>query len=647
MDELTKKVIADRLSGLSGDEAVLRLLALCLGRVYLNMHRRGNHDYLAPDREKHIADWLAAAVLSRERWLSVTDERGRAKKLMKFGTAAAIVAEADKAMIKFAQRSRAVRLAEGDEALELELADGWYAVKLLTPAALDRESGQMQHCIGQGGYDRALAKGTSTFLSLRDPVGKAHATLEIVRDGNRLAQLQGKQNRTPEQRYIRLLAPLFRKRELRFSQIGHSDRLLFDADYNVHDVTRLPDGLTFDGDVTLSNVNGIDFPENLRVNGNLYLSGCHDMRLPSCLEVGEHLTIRNARRVRKGGTIKVAGTVYLDGSEVPELADRLVADCLRVTGCDPMRLPGKLELARDLAIRKTDVRDIAITALLGALDIEYSDVGELPEGLSVGSLRLKETDIRKLPENLTVLNNVTLIAGSITTLPAGMTDIDGTLDISGSRIERLPAGMRIRGSLVATNSSLTELPAGLEVERNLRVAGTRITALPAGLAVNETLDISGTGIEALPDGLRVGGSLRADNTERLATIGRDVRIGGRASFDRSAVPAIPSDFRCGGSLSLAFTAHLASLPEGMAIDGSLSVTGSALETMPDEIDVGGDLFMQTTAISDLGPGVSILGNLHTEGSGMEGHCGRAFVRGDIHGSREDGHGQVAAVAGRR
>jgi len=52
----------------------------------------------------HIADWLKAATVNRQPWLGHVDERDRPRKLMKFGSVEAIVNEADKAMLKAAQR---------------------------------------------------------------------------------------------------------------------------------------------------------------------------------------------------------------------------------------------------------------------------------------------------------------------------------------------------------------------------------------------------------------------------------------------------------------------------------------------------------------------------------------------------------------
>ena len=166
---------------LTDDPKILRLLELSLGRVLDNAAARGEFatGLVNPQQAAHIRDWLAAATANDEQWLKTTDHEGRPRKLLKFGSVEAITAEADKAMRKFAQKNRAVILEEGSEELYAELEDGHYVVRLLTPEALDRESGEMRHCIGQGAYDNRVGTEHYDYLSLRDRFGKARLTIEL------------------------------------------------------------------------------------------------------------------------------------------------------------------------------------------------------------------------------------------------------------------------------------------------------------------------------------------------------------------------------------------------------------------------------------------------------------------------------------
>lgn len=178
-DQTTITLVAEKLAPFHGaDERLGTLLALCVGRLMLKA-ARGGQDWSGISRDddiRHVADWLKAAVVNDAGWLRNVDEHGRPRKLLKFGTMESLLKEADKAMRIEAQKLRG-KLGDGDEVLYAELSDGLHLVRLLTPAALDRESGEMQHCIGNGGYDDLVEDGDHLFLSLRDRHGKAHATL--------------------------------------------------------------------------------------------------------------------------------------------------------------------------------------------------------------------------------------------------------------------------------------------------------------------------------------------------------------------------------------------------------------------------------------------------------------------------------------
>jgi hypothetical protein len=100
---------------------------------------------------RHVADWISAAVINDEPWLKDIDGEGRTKKLLKIGSLAQAEAEADKAMRRFAFKAAAAPHVDGEgEESIMTFADGGRVVRLLTPAALDRESAMMGHCVGQG-----------------------------------------------------------------------------------------------------------------------------------------------------------------------------------------------------------------------------------------------------------------------------------------------------------------------------------------------------------------------------------------------------------------------------------------------------------------------------------------------------------------
>ncbi|MBY3432846.1 hypothetical protein HFN89_01480 [Rhizobium laguerreae] len=235
------KVLAD------GNEALERLMNLSVTRVYMRETDDENGEllyWLNSAEIYHIRDWLRASLVNDVAWLQRLDDLGRPKKIMKCGTLAALVREANKDMRKQASKAAGTKLVAGDEVIEYECADGWTVVRLLTTAALDLESGLMGHCIGNGAYDEGLANPDTRFLSLRDRRGKPHATMEIV--GDKLIQLQGKQNKRPLYRYVSLLIPYFNVKRIRCTDAGA--RLVTDIERRTWSLDDLPVSLHIESD---------------------------------------------------------------------------------------------------------------------------------------------------------------------------------------------------------------------------------------------------------------------------------------------------------------------------------------------------------------------------------------------------------------
>lgn len=323
-DQTAITLVAEKLAPFHGaDERLGTLLALCVGRLMLNV-TRGGLDWSSIYRDDdvgHVADWLKAAVVNDADWLGNVDEHGRPRKLLKFGTMESLLKEVDKAMRIEAQKLRGVKLSDGDELLYAELSDGLYLVRLLTPAALDHESGEMQHCIGNGGYDDLVDDGDHLFLSLRDRHGKAHATLEI--EDGAVIQLQGKQNKLPVQKYIDALVPFMRANRF---EVNFPARLLgyvVDVNANWYSLDDLPGGLRVSGDLDVS-VTGITaLPEGLRVGGSLYIGKTGITTLPEGLTVGRHLYSSHTRLTELRRGLRVGGSLFVSHTGLTALPDDL------------------------------------------------------------------------------------------------------------------------------------------------------------------------------------------------------------------------------------------------------------------------------------------------------------------------------------
>lgn len=426
--DMLRLSIAEEISKLDKSERINELLACSFGRVLVNEFKRGdlNADHYGAYivlRLEHIADWIEAAVANDEPWLSNVDEQGRPKKLLKFSNGMQIVREANRDMMRFAQKNKDVALSHGDEELVKQFDNGYYLVRLLTPRALDRESGQMQHCIGQGAYDQKLEDGEYEYLSLRDPTGKPHVTIEMAVDSQTCArdlkQFQGKQNQPPISKYNDILVPFLREAKVTISEASPSLPYITDDHGIWHNVYDLPDELEIKSlkfidyeiyengappddenpitlpkrligtqtldiggaclsgvieshpenmNITLAHVQFMDEQKVLRTNGQVYLFATSFSKPPEQIE-GSRITIKAAESDGWPLEMKSNGTVEASG-DLPDFAVSI--DCLNFK----LR-PG---------LRPNDVvHDIKVH---GILDVTMNHNYPVPRGVKTKDIRI-------------------------------------------------------------------------------------------------------------------------------------------------------------------------------------------------------------------------------------------------------------------
>jgi len=432
---------------------VSRLLMLSVGRVWYNAVK-ANPELLptvnllsTEDRDihamqsnqlvsgylsniPHIADWLRAAVVNGDAWLKRVDEKNRPKKLMKFGSLDQIMAEADKAMLKAAQKGRDIQLDESQEKLIRPLSDGYTLVELLSPEALDRESASMQHCIGNGGYDFKVGEDAFRYISLRDSSNKPHATMELERDENgewEIAQFQGKQNQPPVQKYCDVLVPYFKEENFRLSR-SVKKRLpyMIDTDGNWHGRETLPRTMICDEFTTSSdeyvNVRKeeiesiINMPDHLTVLKKFGISFKKLTNFPSVIEMnskaagGKDASLwgcdfrKFPKEVKIVGNLKIIHGIF---NAVPE--------CITATGDIDISLisatdfPKSLKAEGSINLNRLPFKELNCSISAGnSLSIYDSDVEKLPENLTVVELSLKKTKITSLPDSIQVQKAITL-----------------------------------------------------------------------------------------------------------------------------------------------------------------------------------------------------------------------------------------------
>lgn len=612
--------IADYIDGLTNDTQVRLLLTYCIGRLMLKNVKQGKalfHGTGTILEAIHITDWLSAAVINNASWLQNTDEHGRPKKLLKFSNFAQVLQEANKAMLIEAHKSASIRLNEGDEALVAQLEEGFYVVRLQTPEALDKESGQMQHCIGHGAYDRDLAEGRSAFLSLRDQFGKAHATLEVNKESRRIIQLQGKQNAFPNARYIRLLLPFMKDMRLQTSDIEFSGSMIIDNDYVLHDLFHLPDHSVIKGDVNIEGVAGVKFPENLHIIGSLDIVECFDVQMPKNLVVTENIEIRFTDRISAADSIVAGGKLDArDCTGWPHVASKLEVDDLFMKDCDVISLPEEFSVKKDVIIQGCPIPSIGnLKRFEGNLCLVKTNVTELPTGLYVGkTLDISDSMINRLPEGLSGCDSITLTRSAVTELPDNLTLIN--LDISHTVIEQLPQGLEVLNCLIANDTIFKRWPASTKVGTYLGLARSKVAELPDGMTLDGFLDISNSQLKRLPSNLTVK-SLIA-HSPYLRRIGKNLTVCGDADFRGSGIRAVPSDATFHGNVILADCDHLRDVGPNKFPE-NLNLQRSGMTTLPDGLEVGRDLVVSHSALERLPRVIAIGGNLYSKGLDLEVH----------------------------
>jgi hypothetical protein len=299
-------------------------------------------------------------------------------------------------------------------------------------------------------------------------------------------------------------------------------------------------------------------PDNLSVQGNLYLAGCTSLQsLPDNLSVQGDLDLSGCTSLQSlPDNLSVQGKLYLTGcTSLQSLPDNLsVQGKLYLTGCTGLTsLPDNLSFQGNLYLR------------------DCTSLESLPDNLSVqGYLDLSGcTSLESLPENLSV---------------------KGDLDLSGcTSLQSLPDNLSVKGDLDLSGcTSLQSLPDNLSVQGKLYLAGcTRLTTLPDTLSVQGNLDLSGcTTLESLPDNLSVQGSLVLTGCTSLQSL--------------------PENLSVQGDLYPIGCTSLQSLPENLSVQGDLNLRNcTGLTSLPSAITQWGPRGNRETRIIDLtGTGLS-------------------------------------------
>nr|WP_250807874.1 PcfJ domain-containing protein [Neorhizobium tomejilense] len=433
-----------------GGDDVLKLAVIGIGNVLYRHHRRGGdwRDMLSSHEAdfQHVIDWIAAAVADKDEWLAKTDDKGRPLKLAKMHSLEQLKAEADKAFGKKLQKIGSTVLLPDDEALEMELADGYRVVRMLSPAALDRESGMMQHCVGLGSYDGHLRDNRRALYSLRDTFNKPHATMEVDVRERVLLQLRGKQNAMPTMRYLRMLGPFVRTMDFDRGELANRG-FVVDSDGIVLHVSDIPDGTSF--------------ATSLRFGG---LDDDDEVRVPSAIFVEGNLTLSHQ---------------VVDLLQRPATITGDVAACgMQIDGFHPDFVFG------------------------GSLNLEGSKVNAFPSLHIKGDLNLKETAGVRLQPGTVIEGSLNILLSDIRELPADLV-VKGDILASRSALESIPEGLVIGGSLFLSGAkAITEISDGVRIGGNVLLRDSSVQAIGRKVSVGGMISLdsaNAVGLRVEPD----------------------------------------------------------------------------------------------------------------------------------------------------
>lgn len=555
LDELMKTCDGDQCER----DEVRKYLDLSYGRVLRNSLDAKNdedqcfedknifhsivRDTITKDRKRqkvrHVIDWIVASVRNKEAWLKNVDDLGRPKKLLKFSTLEDIVKEADKAMLKASQKLRGVRIIDGDEQLEMELEDGCYVVRLLTPAALDRESGFMQHCIGQGGYDSRLEDDNYRYWSLRDPFGKPHVTIEARKedhsDAMKAKQISGKQNAFPVEKYALMLGPFFARHKVDISLYeGRYGFNILGADGTFLDKRNLPTGFVTAGGLNIENNVGsnsaendkidVCFPTALHVRGDLTIHNCNLQNLPCDITIDGNMVVVGSDNIHIPKSITIRGNLSIIKSENVCIEDGVeIGGDFMLAGITSMKsLPAEMKIGGGLYLDSTPFENIPLgVEFLGALHVMDTPITNLPKDrISYESLSVRNTKITEFPAKLEIRREFsiecmkdTLIRGPREIVQTGdyidvrymavkvdVVPLMPNLQLVDAEIEELPADFIIDGDISILDCQIKKMPNKL-VADNIHLLG-KFPAMPAEVTARKLLSLTCTPWEGLPEGTK-------------------------------------------------------------------------------------------------------------------------------------------------
>jgi hypothetical protein len=668
MTTIRQQMIGVYLDSTTPDPECRRLLRLAMTRaldrdpdeVRVNEHQNRSPTIwvsgYGQEKTEHVRDWIVADVGRDADWIGRTNRDGVPLKLAKIGSIDRAVKEADKAMRRFANSVGSIVVLDEDEEVHMELADGWRMVRLLTPAALDRESTGMGHCIGGGSYDEALDEEDRVFLSLRDPKNIPHATLEI--ENGIVLQCQGKANKDILVKHRDRMKELLRGL-VSDNRISARTGFITDNLGVQHHVDELPDELEIGGSIELVLSKNARLPSKSLIVGRKLVVRADDpdrvVTMPKFVMAGEvHFHGRSDFPERS--ELAVSGDVVMKDCAVVRMADRIRCSKLDLSGATVGKAWGDAIVSGRIDLRNASIPSIPDDTKCRDYGLAGSKIGRLPAGVEVSYDLVLHTDLlEEFPKNFTAKKDLQLVGADPVVLDASL-KVHGRLEIKGGHPDTvvaegsvypgafeivdggpsvLPDGMKVEGSVLLNRANLEKLPDRFEVGGNLVMLETRIasvggsipgrleivggeaSAIEAGTVVGRALYLRHTKVEHLPDGLRVGGGMMVEGKVPIRSMGTGIRVVSGLEIGNCAFRQLPR-IEVGGDLVLFpyDRNSLKSMAPGTCIDGRF-IPPSSMTELGENLTVGCLDLLEVRTLERLPRGLRIEGDLIMPFSDME------------------------------
>lgn len=471
------------------------------------------------------------------------------------------------------------RMESGTEFV-MDLGDGFKAVKLVTSEALDAESDKMGHCVGQGGYDRAVKSNAIQIYSIRDEKGEPHVTFEI--QNNLVKQCKGKADKLVIKKYLPYVQNFIHKMGLNPYDDAKNMGMVKDASGKFINMYAIPEGTRFKN-LDLSHTEVSVLPKGITVDGYADLSGTQIKALPEDLKVGKNLNISDTGIEYLPDGFNVGGSLLARRSALKSLPEGMsVGGSLDVSDTGVPSFPRVFSVAKDIDVSRTEIRDI-------------------PSGLKVnGDFSFVNTRIDYLPSNLEVAGSMNAERSDIEVYPPTV-KVGKDLNLRETAVGKLPDGLKVNGSLFLTHSQVDKLPEGLEVRDSLLMSGLYVTSLPDNFKTGGDLDISGTRIRVLPKGLDVGGSLNMRGSS-ATEIPADIKVGKDLKLGSSYVEKLPDGLHVGRNLDVSYSS-LRELPKGLTTGGILDISSTSVKEIPAGTKTGGMIRAYDSDVAYIAPDV--------------------------------------------